>query len=358
MPVYKDKLRNTWYIATRKRDINGELKYIKKRGFKTKKEAQIEEASLLLKKDTNINLTFNDLYLEYMEHQKNKLKPRTLQSLHYRFQKHVLPYFKDKKIKNITLKNYQEWQKLMDSKGYKTNYKKAIHNGIVTLFNYAMKFHNIQANVPSIVGGFSNPELKKELLFWTYDEFKKFIKVVDDPIYNCFFNSLYYTGMRLGETLALTWKDIDLKTGEININKSVFSRIKGQEYTINTPKTKSSNRIVLMPKELIKIYKNHYTNQKTIKGFDNEWFVFGGFFPLSESSVTRKKDYYCNLAGVKRIKIHDFRHSHASLLINKGANPTIVAQRLGHSDIAMTLNTYSHMFPNSQKEIINLLDNI
>lgn len=358
MPVYKDNKRNTWYIATRKRNIQGDLKYIKKRGFQTKKEAQFAEASLLLNNDVSFNISFKELYLDYLEHQKNNVKTRTLLTFTNRFEKHVLPYFENKKIKDITLKNYQEWKKIINNKNYTNNYKKGIHTNIVSLFNYGIRFHNLKTNIPSIVGGFKDTEIKKELLFWTYEEFKQFINVVDDNTYYCFFNSLYYTGMRLGETLALNWNDIDFEKGEIKINKSISRRVKGKDYTITSPKTKSSNRTVLMPKELLNIYNKYFQEQKQIKGFELQWFVFGGFRPLPETSIARNKDKYCEISGVKKIRIHDFRHSHASLLINKGANVTIIAQRLGHSDIAMTLNTYSHMFPNSQKEIVHLIDNI
>jgi integrase len=350
VPVYKDNKRNTWYIATRKRDIQGNLKYIKKRGFKTRKEAQIAEASLILTM-TEKKQTFKELYFNYIEYQKNKLKPRSLQCMVSRFELHLLPYFQNKDITKINTKDIVEWQNIMNDKQYSAKYKNVIHTHLSSILKYACQHYGLKQNVASIVGGFKDDKVKNKIEFWTYEEFEQFISAVDDLTYKTFFSLLYYTGLRLGEALALNWNDINNDT--LSVNKTISQRLG----VITSPKTKSSVREVLMPLKVVNLLKEHYNKESSIKGFEDKWFIFGGFRPLAETTITRKKDHYCKLANVKRIKIHDFRHSHASLLINKGANPTIVAQRLGHSDIAMTLNTYSHMMPNSQKEVINLLDN-
>ncbi len=111
-----------------------------------------------------------------------------------------------------------------------------------------------------------------------------------------------------------------------------------------------------MPRNLANMVWEHQHRCKQEYGYNNNWFVFGGCEPLSDQTIRRRLNEYADKAGVKRIRVHDLRHSHASLLINKGQNILIVSQRLGHSDVTQTLNTYSHLMPNVQKQIISALD--
>lgn len=111
-----------------------------------------------------------------------------------------------------------------------------------------------------------------------------------------------------------------------------------------------------MPMNLVKMLWEHQKRCKEEYGYCPDWFVFGGEEPLSDQTIRRRLNEYADKAGVKRIRVHDIRHSHASLLINKGQNILIVSQRLGHSDVTQTLNTYSHLMPNVQRQIINALD--
>ena len=177
----------------------------------------------------------------------------------------------------------------------------------------------------------------------------------------------------------MTWNDIDFVRKEVRINKSLNRKQKSQgmkestsiplassdlgwhisasrSYEITTPKNKSSYRNVLMPMNLVKMLWEHQKRCKEEYGYRSDWFVFGGEEPLSDQTIRRRLNEYADKAGVKRIRVHDIRHSHASLLINKGQNILIVSQRLGHSDVTQTLNTYSHLMPNVQKQIINALD--
>ena len=94
------------------------------------------------------------------------------------------------------------------------------------------------------------------------------------------------------------------------------------------------------------------------EGCYDDWFIFGGIKSLAPTTIGRKKDRYSALAGVKKIRIHDFRHSHASLLLSFGVPITVISQRLGHSDINMTLNTYSHLVPRDEDKAINMINNL
>src|SRR5690606_12904144 len=148
---------------------------------------------------------------------------------------------------------------------------------------------------------------------------------------------------------ALTWNDIDFKNRSININKSLTSKVKGVKWLITTPKTKSAIRSVLMPNIVIYMLNELHDYYKKYENYNNEWFVFGGVEPLADSNIDNHKNSICKKIG-KKIRIHDFRHSHVTLCIQLGADIVYISKRLGHKNIAETLNTYSHFFPNKQAE--------
>ena len=207
--------------------------------------------------------------------------------------------------------------------------------------------------------GFSNPnEIKKEMNFFTYEEFSSFIEQETELKYKSFFEMLYYCGLRKGEANALTWKDIDFDNHTISINKSVTLKLKGVKWLITSPKTKTSTRILLLPKVLESSLKLLYSEYSKYANFSEEWFVFGGIEPLKDTTIRDYKNKSCELSGVIQIRIHDFRHSCASLLIKNGASITLIAKYLGHSNIATTLNTYIHLYKNEMSDIVNIIDNL
>ncbi|MDR1939394.1 MAG: site-specific integrase [Clostridiales bacterium] len=188
------------------------------------------------------------------------------------------------------------------------------------------------------------------MLFWTENEFIKFISCVDNLTYKAFFSFLYLTGARRGEALALAWSDIDFDNGTVHISKQCDFHEAGTAYVIyNTPKNESSVRTIYLPQNLRRLL----TELKSTTIGD---FVFNGDRPLPPENIRRYLKIYCEESGVKKIRLHDFRHSHASLLINKGNDILAVAQRLGHKNIEQTLNTYAHFFPDKQTELLKSLE--
>lgn len=192
--------------------------------------------------------------------------------------------------------------------------------------------------------------------FWTYEEFMKFISVVDDELYSTLYKTLYYTRMRLGECLALNWNDI--RDNHIDVNKTISKEHVNGKYDITTPKTKKSNRKILLDDETINILNELKLFYQKHVGFNEAWFVFGGLNPMSQTTVNRRKDEYCVIAKVKRIRIHDLRHSHATLLLSRGVPITVISKRLGHADMTMTLNTYSHLIPEDEDKAINIINDL
>ena len=359
MPVYQNKKTKLWEYRAYAYDIYGNRKQFEKGGFKKKKEALESERYLqsLDKVSKEYNITFQELWNEYEKHIKLKLKMQSYRKTVSKFNNHILPYFKDYRLKSITPNIYTKWQVLIEKKGFKHKYNSSLHGSVVTILNYAIKFYGLKENVASKIGNFSRKDdLLQNVDFWTLDEFNKFISVVDDNIYKKFYQVLYFTGLRQGEALALTWKDF--KGNYLDIYKTISKEKVNNEYVINTPKTKKSIRQVKIDNNIINILNELKEHYKKIIDFNEDWYIFGGISPLSTTTIGRKKDIYCKKANVKKIRIHDFRHSHASLLLSYGVPITVISQRLGHSDTNMTLNIYSHLIPQDEDKAIDILNNL
>ncbi|MGN1311948.1 MAG: site-specific integrase [Bacilli bacterium] len=207
---------------------------------------------------------------------------------------------------------------------------------------------------------FNDPnELPKEMEFYTYEEFNKFISVEEDIKLICVFEILYYCGLRRGELRGLIWKNINFEKKTLSVVQNVVNANGDFGYwRITTPKTRTSTRTIPISEKLYKDLLKYKTECDKYYGFNEKWFVFGDVSPLHPDVLRRRKNTNATKAGVKQIRIHDFRHSCVSLLINNGANITIVSKYLGHAKIDETLNTYSHIFQNKLDDVVNTINNL
>lgn len=349
MAVYKDNDRGTYYFVTRIRQSDGTLKQVKRRGFKKKKEAELAEVKILLEGEETVGATFQQIADDYFNWYCKRRKQSSINVIKNITYNHLIPEFGKKKIDKILPKNIMNYQnKIIDQ--YSPDFLKKIHTTLSAIFNHAIKFHG-QANNPARITGNFEIESNKRLNYWEFEEFKQFINVVDELMYKTFFTTLYYSGARKGELLALTWDDISFEENTININKTEYNRI------ITKPKTKASIRIILMPKFVMDQLMDIKKDAASTAPVKQDYRVFGQFYDsISTTTLDRKYDKYIQDSKVKRILLHEFRHSHASYLINKNVNPLVVAQRLGHSDVATTLNTYSHLYPSKQAEAVAFME--
>ncbi len=354
-----------WQYRIRYKDHNGKWREQKRVGFEKRKDAVDAEAKAILANKNPItnDITFGELYTEYIEYSSGRLKETTVQTTRYKIERHVLPHFKDRKINKITVRDVKKWQDVMNEQKYSTRYKRGIFNCLTKVLNYGVKFYDIPANVAIKNGNFENKgELKKEMKIWTLTEFEQFIAVIPDDdvslIYKTFYIVMYWTGTRRGELQALTWNDVFNDFGSIKINKTCSCKIKGKPYVITPPKTKTAIRSISLPDPAKNALAHLYNQEMQRAGFTKDMFVFGLNTPLSDTTIEARKNRYCDEAKVKRIRIHDFRHSHASILISRGNTIVQVAHRLGHSDISMTLNTYSHLMPNSDDILVKNLNDL
>lgn len=349
MNLTKDKKKGTWYVQFYYTDWQGNRKKKFKRGFKTKSEAQEWAMNFLQRQKGDTSLTFGQFIDEYYEDMEKRLKGNTMKTKKYIIEFKIRPFFANKVLSEITPLDIRKWQNELLGKGYKQTYLKTVNNQLSAMFNYAVNFRGLPSN-PCRKAGSIGKGRAEEMKFWTLDEYKVFIEgAKDKEVSYIAFQMLYWSGMRIGELLALTYKDVDLETRRININKS-FQRIDGKD-VISTPKTEKSKRQIKIPKFLGDDLEEYFNSLYGIMPTDR-------IFSFTKSYLTHEMERIVKKTGVKKIRLHDLRHSHASLLINKGCSPLEVKERLGHEKIETTLNTYSHLYPDSQDKLVDMLEDL
>lgn len=301
------------------------------------------------KKIDSQTVDFMPLYKEYKAHLFANVKESSYITFCQRLESFVVPTFKNSKVNKITAADLIKWQDSLTAQGYSYKYKKVIRDAFSQFFNY-LKIYDIKNPFSKVKGFKRQNERKKEMLFWTEEEFKKFIPVVDNLKYKTLFSFLYLTGCRKGEALSLHWSD--LNNNIVTIEKTLSSKTVSKEYKETTPKTENSYRKVVIPENLV-ILLNELKKESTGE------FIFGGTTHIPFQTVTNNFERYIKKAEVKKIRIHDLRHSHASFLINHGDNQLstlyIIAQRIGDTP-EQILKTYGHLFPNKQGTILNDLN--
>lgn len=351
MPAYKDEKTGKWFAKFYYTNWQGIKKQKWKRGFATKKEALGFERDFLEKQSANPDMTFQNLYEIYMEDMAARLKQSTLLTKKAVLQTHILPFFGSKPINEIKASDVRRWQaKLMSSpNNYSQTYLKKINTELNSIINYAKRFYDLNTN-PCGKAGTIGKAKAEEMDYWTYDEYIAFREGVKDKSlsYICF-EVLYWTGMREGELLALSPADIDLDNKTISINRT-YQRIEGKD-VFTSPKTRKSKRKIPIPDFLCQELSDYIQSRYMLDADER-------LFPVTKSYLSHEMIRGCKNTGVKKIRIHDIRHSHASLLINQGCDALMLADRLGHEKVSTTLNTYSHLFPHKQQELVHSLESL
>ena len=348
MPTYKDQKTGSWYCKFVFTDWTGKKIQKKKMGFKLQKEAKAYETEFLSKAHASCDMLFSSLVELYMEDCKPRLKPTTYANKQFLIGAHVLPYFGATPTNKISPTMIRQWQTTLISHptGYSETYLKTIHNQISAIFNFACKYYKLPENPTRICGdmGKKNADC---MLFWTVDEFKRFVAAVSDKIVSVtIFNLLFWSGMRSGEMLALTLSDFDFDANTVSINKN-YARLDNEDLILE-PKTPKSKRKVTLPPVVCNLIKSYA--EKLVDYEPSE-----RLFMVTKHYLKHEMDRGCKKSGVKVVRIHDLRHSHASLLIEMGFSPLLISERLGHKDIRTTLQTYSHLYPNKQAEVAERL---
>ena len=342
MKAEKDKKTGKWLIQYRYTDWQGKRRKSTKRGFATKREAEEWLRNFLITQKADFDMKFEDFWKMYCADMETRLREHTMRTKKYIVELKILPYFGNKRVNDITAADIRQWQNELIKMGYSPTYLKTINNQLSAIFNYAVRYYDLKSN-PCAKAGSMGKSKAEEMDFWTGEEFRKFIdSVMNKRLSYMAFMTLYWTGMRLGELLALNPKDIDLEKRTISITKS-YQRL-GKKDVITPPKTPKSKRVITIPEFLAADIKDYMDSLYDLQEDDR-------LFPITKYYLEHEMQRGIKESGVKRIRVHDLRHSHASMLIELGFSPLEIANRLGHEKVETTLNTYAHLYPNKQTKL-------
>ena len=349
MKAEKDKKTGKWLIQFRYTDWQGVRRKTTKRGFATKREAEEYVRNFLASQQADFNINFQEFLKLYYDDMTPRLRENTMRNKKYIIDLKILPYFSNKRMNGITAADIRKWQNELISQGYSQTYLRTINNQLTAVFNYAVRYYDLQNN-PCRKAGRMGKNKADEMKFWTKDEFYKFIdSIMDKQKSYAAFMTLFWTGMRLGELLALTPADIDFENKTISISKS-YQRLDGKD-VITLPKTPKSKRTITVPDFLLADLKDYMNSIYCLEDTDR-------LFQVTKYFMEHEMQRGIKNSGVKRIRIHDIRHSHCALLFEMGITPLEVADHLGHERVETTMNVYAHIYPNKQRALSDKLEKV
>ena len=345
MPQYKDDTRGTWYCKFSYTDWTGKRRQKLKRGPKTKREVSAWERAFLEQRQGSPDMTFQTLYELYAADLETRARESTCRSRLSLIRRHILPYWKDKKLNECSAADVRAWQGEIKRTDLEESTQYMVHCHLSSMFNFAVRFYHLPSNPCRLVKAIGKP--KRSLNFWTIEEFKAFFPSVQDPFLRTAFMVLFYSGIRCGELLALTVKDFDPTAKTLSI-KGTFHRFNRSDM-ITEPKTENSKRTVPIPGFLADQLQEIITHIYDPGPNDR---IFQTVTPSRLYTAIQKGS---EAAGVKKIRVHDLRHSHVSLLIHMGFSVFLIAERIGDT-VDMVNKIYGHLYPNKQQEVAEQLE--
>nr|DAD92568.1 MAG TPA: Integrase [Siphoviridae sp. ctUse40] len=376
MSVFKDKEKTKdgrqWRFKVYYHNEDGKLKPYTSKRYLLKKEAEAAERVFKLNRDVPVKKRFDVVADDYFKDAYIRLKESTVNTYYSQYKNNILPYFKNKFIDEINVSDIENWKNKLIDRKIKTSTCNEYYVVFKEIFTYANRKFELNYNPVSLSGRFKrrNDEVIKteeKLRYITYEEYCKLIEVIHDDLYHCLFLTFYFAGMREGEMQALTWNDIDFNRKVVIVNKTLSTNTKEGIYKITNTKN-CLNREISMSKILYEELKRYKEVVMKYDDFSSDWFVFGNGDFLSTYQMNKYRKIFFKEAGLEKrlITIHEFRHSHVSLCINEyiksGQSDStkfflMMSQRMGHS-LRVMQETYMHLFPSVQDNIVSLLDNL
>lgn len=346
MPVYKYKTNSgiRFYV---KYSISGHTTC--KRGFETKTEAIIYEASMLKKNRKKLKTFYvKDLFKPYCSLLKTKMKITSAYSKIQKLRNHIFPYFENIKVKDVTSTYLNYIADSINNKEYKR--KNILFSLLKEFLEYLMNYGlDREINMSMLYEKYNSSAVINEFDFYTRDEFNRFISVIDNVKYKLIFILLFDYGLRIGELLGL--KHCDFENNKVRIRRCIACKLGCGQVEIK-PKTKSSVREYPLIETVRVAYLNYIATIANLKSSDY-LFKANNYkqLTLGETPIRNAQKRYEKISGLKHIKIHEFRHSCASELINNGFSPEQVASWLGHSSSITTMRVYGHLYPSRKMAI-------
>ncbi len=354
----------SWVFIQYSKGLDGKRHQYQSQAYFTKEEATKAELEYLDKyKDVEVNphMTFKEAYTLYYEYQKDKIKDSTLKT--YRDRIKYMGLLDNIELVNLNWEHYQKWRSQMNKTNLCDKYKTDIQKFIKQVLNFAEKQWDFNLRkFYNKLEPFKTPgAIKKEMDFYEPQEFFQYISVIDDLRDKCLFETLYYCGLRRSEARGLQWRHIDFKNNTLTIAQQVLNLAgnnASSSWYIASPKTESSNRTIPVPEVLLKDLAELKKSNERFSKFKQTWFVFGADVPITYHQIYSRNNNYCKKAGLRHIRIHDFRHSCASALISAAAPITAVSNYLGHSETTETLETYTHLVKKDYANVPKFFDSL
>lgn len=346
MPIYKDEARKTWYFKVRYKDMYGRNKQKMQRGFKKRREAIKAEADFIssIKDAFTDDITVDELFEHNITFK--AYKPKTVRRRTNEYNLHIKPRFGHLKVKDITTEQVLDFQSFLAKHFKSLESARTVYGNFKVLINHAVKFYGLRYDptlrAPAMKRG------KKKLDFIRKEEFEKRVKQINMHHYREMTIFIFYTGLRIGEALAVKWSDVDLDRREMNIN--IQLDISNREET--SLKTLASEAIVPLPKRIVELLKQLKKESAKIHyGFEDYYYVFGGPMPYHYAHYHKKFQEV-----FPELRIHDLRHSYAAHLINKEVDIYLVKDLMRHANIAETADTYGHLYVERKHEAMSVFD--
>ena len=302
------------------------------------------------------------------------LKSTTIGNYNNIINKHILPTFGDTVIDDIDTEMVIKWKTSLNDKRLATSTKKTIYSDFVMLMNFAVDMNYINKSPLKGIKQFKDNDVKKEMEYYTREEFDEFIAaarnwaienqnkhgLLSEWDYYIFFCIAFYTGLRKSEIHALTWTEIQNRN--LTVKKSVTQDVRVRKGApkkdiLGPPKSRAAYRTIAIPVILEKILNEHKERQVSLGVYKESNLICGIDKWLRNATIFRRNRKFAELAGLKVIRVHDFRHSHVSVLINADVNIKEISRRVGHSNVQITWNTYAHMYPQQDANAANVFDN-
>jgi integrase len=357
------------YIAS-----NGEAKQLTRTAYGSEEakdlERKLEKQAKENELESSRKLTIQELYDEYMAAKQYEARESTLDKNRRDYRLYIQPTMANVRIDRLTIPMLQAWKISVDKLDLKVKSKQHAYGIFRAMLNYAVKMEYIKKNLLPIVGTFRDAMyIKPEMSFYTAEDFTVFIGTAKQQAeehqakhndlseweYYVFFNIAFFTGLRKGEIHGLRWSDLDGSL--LHVKRSIMQKLKGGDVE-TPPKNQSSIRTLQMPLPLVKILAAHKKRKRRLLNFSEDDRICGVERCLRDGTIQNRNRLYAELSGIKRIRIHDFRHSHVSVLANAGINIQEIARRLGHTRVEETWNTYSHLYPREEEKAVDILNQI
>ena len=377
MPIYKDKGKKDGLQKYRVRinytDSFGKSHQLTRAAYGLDNAKALERALQheVAKGEVSAKITVSELADEFINVKKHEIRETSLDNYKKHFRLYITPYLGEYRADKLNVPILQKWKLYMEERTppLSQTTKQNIYADLRSLLNYAVKMEYIPKNPLTALGNFKSAmKSEKNVDFYTLDEFRLYITAARKSAeeyekkgsifewgFYVFFNIAFFGGLRKGEINALKWSDIYDNT--IHVRRSIAQKLQGADRE-TPPKNASSIRDVQIPEPLKIVLDEHKKKYSEVDGFNEDWRVCGGIQCLRDTTIQHRNEKYAKAAGIKTIRIHDFRHSHCALLANAGINIQEIARRLGHSNTEETWNTYSHLYPAEEDRALAVLNGI